>query len=220
MSLSTDYSTSLEQSDPTQLDLPQLHSDARAVLNFWFDKDNEPYWFVADDKFDKQIADKFGEIWRAAIAGECSLWRRTEGQAALDTNSDNSTTDLAGRLAEIIVLDQFSRNFCRGQDSAFAQDSMALVLAQEAVHQPRFSTLPWQWRQFIIMPIMHSESAVIHARYLSLFEQLNDLNTLDFAYQHQAIIEQFSRYPHRNAALNRTSTAEELAFLQQPNSSF
>lgn len=225
MSLSTDYSTSLEQSDLTQLDsitlnLTHLHSDARAVLDFWFDEDNEPYWFLEDDKFDQTIADKFGEIWQAAKQGECANWRRTEEQSTLDTNSDNSTTDLAGRLAEIIVLDQFSRNLCRGQASAFAQDNMALVLAQEAIHQPRFSTLPWQWRQFMIMPMMHSESAVIHTRYLPLFEQLNDLNTLDFAYGHQAIIKQFGRYPHRNAALNRTSTAAEQEFLKQPDSSF
>ena len=215
MSLSTDYSTSLNNPDLTQLDstnlnLDYLHSDVRAVLDFWFDKDNEPYWFLEDDKFDQTIANKFGEIWQAACQGECSSWRRTKGQS-IDayTSADNSTTDLAGRLAEIIVLDQFSRNLCRGQAAAFEQDHMALVLAQEAIQQPKFNNLPMQWRKFIIMPFMHSESLTIHERYLPLFEQLNDQNTLEFAHHHRDIIEQFGRYPHRNEVLDRESTAEE-----------
>ncbi len=227
MSLSTDYSTSTNQSNLTPLDSTNmnsayLHADARAVLNFWFDKDNEPYWFLEDDKFDQTIAEKFGQIWQAAGQGECDHWRRTEGQSDIDIyiSSDHLTTNLAGRLAEIIVLDQFSRNLCRGEALAFAQDKMALVLAQEAIHQPTFNDLPWQWRQFMIMPFMHSESTVIHTRYLYLFEQLNDAETLDFEQRHQAIIEQFGRYPHRNTALNRTSTAAEKEFLTQPNSSF
>jgi uncharacterized protein (DUF924 family) len=225
MSLSTDYSTSFNNPDLTQLDstnlnLDYLHSDAHAVLDFWFDKDNEPYWFLADDKFDQTIADKFDEIWQAAKKGECAHWRRTEEPSALDTTSDNSTTDLAGRLAEIIVLDQFSRNLCRGQAAAFEQDHMALVLAQEAIQQPKFNNLPMQWRRFIIIPFMHSESLTIHERYLPLFEQLNDQNTLEFAHHHRDIIEQFGRYPHRNEVLDRESTAEEKKFLQQPNSSF
>ena len=127
---------------------------------------------------------------------------------------------LAGRLAEIIVLDQFSRNLCREQACAFAQDGMALVLAQEATQQPYFDTLPMQWRKFMIIPFMHSESALIHERYLPLFRQLNDATTLDFEYRHKEIIDQFGRYPHRNEALGRKSTEDEKAFLQQPNSSF
>ncbi|WP_350563006.1 DUF924 family protein, partial [Psychrobacter sp. CAL346-MNA-CIBAN-0220] len=80
--------------------------------------------------------------------------------------------------------------------------------------------LPMEWRKFTIMPFMHSESAVIHKRYLPLFEQLNDPTTLDFERRHKDIIDEFGRYPHRNEALGRESTAEEDAFLQQPNSSF
>ena len=132
----------------------------------------------------------------------------------------SSITALAGRLAEIIVLDQFSRNLCRGQASAFAQDGMALALAQEAIQQPYFDTLPMQWRRFIIIPFMHSESAMIHKRYLPLFEQLDDANTLDFEHRHKQIIDQFGRYPHRNEVLNRDSTEDEKNFLKQPNSSF
>ncbi|WP_201579429.1 DUF924 family protein [Psychrobacter sp. Pi2-52] len=221
MALSTDYSTSASlshssQLDPKNIDLTYLDPDARAVLDFWFDKNNEAYWFEQNDRFDKQIQDKFGGIWEAAKQGECVTWRIAE--SSLDGNS--SITALAGRLAEIIVLDQFSRNLCRGQASAFAQDGMALALAQEAIQQPYFDTLPMQWRRFIIIPFMHSESAMIHKRYLPLFEQLDDANTLDFEHRHKQIIDQFGRYPHRNEVLNRDSTEDEKNFLKQPNSSF
>ena len=221
MALSTDYSNSASRShssqlDPKHIDLTHLHPDARAVLDFWFDKDNEEYWFVQNDRFDKQIEDKFGDIWQAAKQGECATWRF--GSSSSDGNS--SITSLAGRLAEIIVLDQFSRNLCREQACAFAQDGMALVLAQEATQQPYFDTLPMQWRKFMIIPFMHAESALIHERYLPLFRQLDDATTLDFEYRHKEIIDQFGRYPHRNDALGRDSTEKEKAFLQEPNSSF
>ncbi|KRU23169.1 hypothetical protein AS194_05855 [Psychrobacter piscatorii] len=196
--------------------MTHLYPDARAVLDFWFNKDNEACWFEQNDRFDQQIKDKFGDIWQAAKQGECVNWRLAE--SSLDGNS--SITALAGRLAEIIVLDQFSRNLCREQACAFAQDGMALVLAQEATQQLYFDTLPMQWRKFMIIPFMHSESALIHERYLPLFEQLDDATTLDFEYRHKEIIDQFGRYPHRNEVLGRKSTEDEKAFLQQPNSSF
>lgn len=221
MSLSTDYSSATNQtgasvSEANKIDLSHLNPDARAVLDFWFDDANTPYWFEQNADFDQQIKAKFGKIWQAAKRGECVSWRHT----STATDSNSSLTALAGRVAEIIVLDQFSRNLYRGQASAFAQDGMAVVLAQEAIDQPHFDTLPMAWRKFAIMPFMHSESALIHERYLSLFEQLNDPNTLDFEHRHKQIIEQFGRYPHRNDALDRDTTEAEETFLQQPNSSF
>lgn len=221
MSLSTDYSssasqTNLSQLDPRNINLEYLDNNARAILDFWFDKDSEQYWFAQNDDFDKQIQDKFGDISQAAKQGECVTWRIADA----DADSNSSMTALAGRLAEIIVLDQFSRNLWREQARAFAQDSMAIALAQEAIGQPHFETLPMAWRKFIIMPFMHSESLVIHERYLPLFEQLNDAVTLDIEHNHKDIIEQFGRYPHRNNTLDRESTDEEEAFLEQPNSSF
>ena len=111
MSLSTDYSTATSQAyssqlDPKNIHLEHLDANARAVLEFWFDKDNEQYWFAQNDAFDKQIKDKFADIWQAAKQGECVTWRI----ANAPTDSNSSITALAGRLAEIIVLDQFSRN--------------------------------------------------------------------------------------------------------------
>ena len=221
MALSTDYTSASNQADLTQLDatnidLKTLHPNARAVLDFWFDKNNAQYWFAKNDDFDQKINDKFGKIWEAAKQGECASWRRGQEQ----TGSDSSVINLAGRLAEIIVLDQFSRNLCRDQACAFAQDGMSVILAQEAIKQPHFNNLPMEWRRFTIMPFMHSESIKIHERYLPLFEQLNDAETLDFEHRHLDIIKQFGRYPHRNETLNRESTAEEKTFLQQPDSSF
>ena len=139
MSLSTDYSSSASQANLSQLDskninVEYLDAEARAVLDFWFDQDNEPYWFAQNDNFDKQIKAKFGKIWQAAKHGECAPWRWSDNHN--DVNS--SITNLAGRLAEIIVLDQFSRNLCREQACAFAQDGMAVALAQEAIAQPHF----------------------------------------------------------------------------------
>ena len=128
MSLSTDYSTSKSHTNLSSLELKNINlehldSEARAVLDFWFDKNNEPYWFAQNDDFDTQIKDKFGDIWQAAKQGECVTWRIAEAP----TDSNSSITALAGRLAEIIVLDQFSRNLCRGQADAFAQDSSLLI---------------------------------------------------------------------------------------------
>ncbi len=221
MSLSTDYSKSINQAGSAEINakdinLEHLNADARAVLDFWFDEDNQAYWFEKNDDFDKRINEKFGEIWQAAKQGECASWRRAQSQ----TDNNNAITNLAGRLAEIIVLDQFSRNLCRDDARSFSQDGMAVVLAQEAIKQPYFATLPMEWRRFTIMPFMHSESLAIHEQYLPLFEQLNDESTLGFEHRHKDIIEQFGRYPHRNETLGRESTADEKAFLEQPGSSF
>jgi len=195
-----------------------LEAEARAVLEFWFDKDNQPFWFVKDDNFDSKIQEKFGDIWQKACLGECAHWRRHEDVKA--SPEELALLNLTGRLAEILVLDQFSRNLKRNQAAAFTQDPMALILAQEAVCQKGFNILPVQWRKFIIMPMMHSESLVIHEKYLHLFEKLDDPETLDFEHRHAAILKQFGRYPHRNAALGHKSSKAELEFLQQPNSSF
>ena len=126
---------------------------------------------------------------------------------------------MEGRLAEIIVLDQFSRNLFRNSPQAFACDTMAQVLAQEAVRQPGFTELPDTWRHMMLMPLMHSESRKIHALALKLFTQYA-AHALIHEEQHKAIIDRFGRYPHRNAVLGRTSSEEEIEFLKQEGSSF
>jgi uncharacterized protein (DUF924 family) len=174
------------------------------VLQFWFNELTAKDWFRKDDSLDKTISTRFATVLEAAAACELYDWRQTPD----------------GRLAEIIVLDQFSRNIYRDSPRAFAQDALALALAQEAVAIGADMALPVDQRAFLYMPYMHSESRLIHEKALTLFEQAGLENNLDFEKRHLAIIERFGRYPHRNAILGRQSTAEEVVFLEQPGSSF
>jgi uncharacterized protein (DUF924 family) len=123
-------------------------------------------------------------------------------------------------VTEILVLDQFSRNVYRDTPRAFAQDTLALALAQELVASGQDRSLPLAQRSFAYMPYMHSESALVHAEAVVLFDQPGMEDTLRFELRHQANIERFDRYPHRNAILGRESTPEKLAFLGEPGSGF
>lgn len=174
------------------------------VLDFWFNEIDPSSWWQKDRQFDRTIAARFGQLHRAATKGELAPWRDTP----------------EGRLAEIIVLDQFSRNIYRDQAAAFAHDSMAVVLAQEAVRAGADKALPIEQRGFLYMPLMHSESLPIHDQAMELFNQPGLEGNYDAELKHRAIIEKFGRYPHRNAILGRESTAEELGFLKTPGSSF
>ena len=174
------------------------------VLDFWFNPTNQAFWFAKNPDFDQQIRKRFAVVWSQAAQSELNSWR----------------SNLRGRLAEIIVLDQFSRNLHRNSQQAFAQDNMAVALAQEAVREQGFAEMQPEERQFMLMPLMHSESRAIHQQAVELFARYTNESVLDFEIKHRAIIERFGRYPHRNAVLGRQSTAEELAFLQEPGSSF
>lgn len=177
---------------------------AQTVLQVWFDPKTQPLWFAKDADFDARLTAQFLPTLKAAMHGELYMWRDSA----------------RGRLAEIIVLDQFSRNIYRDTPQAFAQDGMALVLAQALVQQSDFATLKQAERNFALMPFMHAESLAIHAAAQPLFDQYADASTQDYEHKHRAIIARFGRYPHRNAVLGRTSSAQELEFLQQPDSSF
>lgn len=121
-----------------------------------------------------------------------------------------------GQLAEIIVLDQFSRNACRGTPEAFSADPLARALAQEAVGQGVHRTLDPRRLGFLYMPYMHSESAVIHDIAVRLFSAPGLSENLKAELGHKAIIDRFGRYPYRNAILGGISTPEEAAFLREP----
>ncbi len=125
-----------------------------------------------------------------------------------------------GRLAEIIVLDQFSRNLFRGSARAFDQDLAALALAQEAVSAGAHLELAPVQRVFLLLPYTHSESREIHVVAEQLFREFAPPENFDFELRHKAIVDRFGRYPHRNEALGRASTPEEIEFLRQPGSSF
>ena len=174
------------------------------ILDFWFAEITPAQWWAKSDDFDRQVATRFGAVLQAAARCELHAWRATP----------------AGRLAEVIVLDQFSRNINRGEAQAFANDALALGLAQEAVAAGADRLVAPAERAFLYMPYMHSESAAIHALAVALFSQPGLEHNLDFELRHKAIIDRFGRYPHRNAVLGRASTAEEAAFLQTPGASF
>jgi len=177
---------------------------AEDVLYFWFIENGPKQWWQKSESFDALIKRRFFDVYEVAAKGGLAPWR-VSGR---------------GRLAEIIVLDQFPRNMFRGTPKAFAADVIALVLAQEAVFLGVDDDWGENYRQFLYMPFMHSESLAIHQEAVRLFSQPGLESNLGFEYRHRAIIERFGRYPHRNAILGRQSTLEELEFLQQPGSGF
>ncbi|MCW8858860.1 MAG: DUF924 domain-containing protein [Deltaproteobacteria bacterium] len=174
------------------------------VLDFWFQEIDPKSWWVKDADFDQLIRDRFLAVHEQAICGELFKWRE----------------QAEGRLAEIIVLDQFSRNMFRNSAQAFAYDPLALVLAQEAVYQGADKKLSQSQKNFLYMPFMHSESLAIHVVAVELFRQNGSESSFEFELKHMEIIERFGRYPHRNEILGRQSTTEEIEFLKQPGSGF
>jgi uncharacterized protein (DUF924 family) len=177
---------------------------ARQVLAFWFEELTPAQWWRKEPALDRLITARFGTTLAAAKAASLAHWRNSA----------------RGRLAELIVLDQFSRNVFRGRAESFEADATALALAREAVRAGADRELAVIERAFVYMPYMHSESLDDHREALRLFDQPGLESSLDFERLHHAIILRFGRYPHRNAILGRSSTPEELEFLSQPGSAF
>ena len=174
------------------------------ILNFWFNELTPEQWWAKDDQLDAEIKQRFSAIHHKAARCELFEWRIAA----------------KGRLAEIIILDQFSRNIFRDTPQAFANDSLALALAQEALSVNADKALSPAECSFLYMPFMHSESAEIHQIAMTLYSAPGLENNCDFELKHQAIITRFGRYPHRNEILGRESTPEEIEFLKEPGSSF
>ncbi len=177
---------------------------AKDINRFWFSETDRKLWFKKDHDFDQLLIKRFSNLHQQAARAELYSWRTTA----------------EGRLSEIIVLDQFSRNMHRNSALAFASDPLALALAQEAVAQGDDQKLSPEERVFLYMPYMHSESLAIHDVAIELFTELGIENNLDYEKRHRAIIETYKRYPHRNEVLGRESTAAEIEFLSTPGSSF
>ncbi len=174
------------------------------VLDFWFQEIQPAQWWQVDPAFDELVRSRFGSLHEQARRCELFAWRATA----------------EGRLAEVIVLDQFARNVHRGTPGAFAADPLALALAQETVAAGDDLELHVEQRAFLYMPYMHSESAAIHAAGEPLMRERAPQHTHEFELKHKAIVDRFGRYPHRNAILGRVSTPEEEVFLTQPGSRF
>jgi len=195
-------------SDPT--------SESEAVLDFWFGAPGSSAfgtarkaWFSKDAAFDAAIRERFGALVERALGGELAAW----------------SDDPRSALARILLLDQFTRNAFRGTAQSFAGDASALLAARRMVRSRQDEALPPFMRAFAYLPFEHAEDPAMQDEAIRLFSRLvNDApehaDMLDYAHRHRQVIERFGRFPHRNQILGRPSTAEEIAFIEQPGSAF
>ena len=191
-------------------------AEIQQVLNFWFgalgsadDGQLRQAWFVKREAFDREIAQRFGARVEAALAGGLKDWEHGP----------------LGRLALILLLDQFTRNIFRQQARAFAGDARALRLALALLDGGQAQDLPPLQRWFVLMPLEHAEDLALQRRCVAEFEVLAAVDprlagALDYARKHLDVIARYGRFPHRNAALGRASSAAELDYLSQPGAGF
>lgn len=201
----------------------RLPDEARAVLDFWFgeldadglaDAAHASRWWKADPDFDAEIRKRFGALHADVGRGGRREWLATP----------------RGRLAHVIVLDQFSRNLFRGDPRSWALDSRALEEAVEGIDRGDDDVLAPHERAFLYMPLMHAEDRASQERCVALFAARESESTgrvreamahnRGFAERHQAVVERFGRFPHRNEILGRTSTGDEVAFLAETPGGF
>ena len=185
-------------------DLARRDGDIAEVLAFWFEELRPEQWFEKDEALDRIVRTRFGALYRRLATNLAPDWRQTA----------------KGCLAAVIVLDQFPRQLYRDDARAFATDEAALAIASLAIERCFDRVLSPAMRKFLYMPFQHSEDADAQARSVALFATIDDAETVAYAWRHKEVIDRFGRYPHRNAALGRASTEEELAFLEEPNSVF
>lgn len=183
-----------------------MRDTKRDVLHFWFDEARPAQWFQKNDDFDRMVGERFGVIVQMARDGVCDGWGG----------------DADGALALCLVLDQFPHNIFRHDARAFASDDKALRTAKAAIAAGFDQMVAPARRQFFYLPFSHSESPDAQDRAVQLFKamQSDDPLSYDYALRHRDVIERFGRFPHRNALLQRDSTAAELAYLSQPGSGF
>ena len=191
-------------------------ADAQAVLDYWFGAPGSPdcgtqrdLWFRKSEATDREIAQRFGPLIERALRGELSDWAVQPDSA----------------LAQIVLLDQFTRNTLRDTPRAFAGDARALNAAMAMVGARQDEALRPEQRAFVYLPFEHAEGLGVQDESVRLFTRLaagapEMQEALDYAHRHRAIVQRFGRFPHRNAILGRQSTAEEIAFLREPGSSF
>jgi uncharacterized protein (DUF924 family) len=172
------------------------------VLQFWFQELSARDWFAKSDELDGRIRARFLAVYEQLSTGGEALANDNELQAA------------------VIVLDQFSRNLFRNDARAFAADPLARELALRALDRGIDQALPPEQRIFLYLPFEHSENRADQARAVALTSALGNENWTRYALAHQALIERFGRFPHRNAVLGRESTPEEIEMMKQPFGAF
>jgi uncharacterized protein (DUF924 family) len=166
------------------------------ILAFWREASPD-HWYVRDEAFDTEVRRRYLELWRKAAAGELTAWEQSDD----------------GALALVIVLDQFPRNMFRGDARAYSSDAMARDVASRAIERGAGARIAEDLREFLYMPLMHSEHLADQLRCIDLFRGAGGTDNLKYAEDHAAIIRRFGRFPHRNRILGRPTTAEEQAFL-------
>ncbi len=198
---------------------------ADSVLNFWFgpldvhglpeSKEKSAQWWKKDPEFDKSIRNQYGSLMEMAPMGAYDRWANTP----------------KGRVALIVLLDQFPRNLYRGVARAFYTDVKAQLMTREALHKNELVELPLAYAYFTLMPLMHAENLELQDLGLSEFRKLEARaegeaakkmmqGAVNFMQQHRDIIARFGRFPHRNAALGRESLREEIEFLENGGPTF
>lgn len=176
------------------------------ILDFWFDPAHADLLFKKDDTFDTRITQSFLETYEAAAAGDLDIWVQAPDS----------------RLALIIVLDQFPRNMFRGQAKAFATDRKAQSICLEGIGFGHDMALPdIQQRIFFYLPLEHAEDPSLQDRCVQLMtDNIGSEDMIKYAVWHKEIIDRFGRFPHRNAAMGRESTAEEVQYLADGGRTF
>ena len=176
-------------------------ADPVEVLDYWLGEVGEDGWFAGGEALDREIRDRFGDLWRAAQKGGLEHW--AEGTV--------------GTLAYLILCDQMARNMHRGSAAAFTTDAQALVAARRALAEGWDMAAPEPERMFFYLPFEHSEDAGDQALSVELMaERLpGDPEMVLHARAHQAIVARFGRFPYRNAALGRDSSEAELGFMAE-----
>ncbi len=176
------------------------------ILKFWFEKSTPAQWFQKSDSFDTEITERFLVTYEMAKKDLCASW----------------TDDADGVLALCLVLDQFPRNMFRESPKAFDTDGKILSIVKEAMHKGYDKILSPHRRKFMYMPFMHSENLDVQKQSVELYESLknDDYLAYDYAVKHMDVIEKFGRFPHRNKALGRNNTIEELEYLSTKGSGF
>lgn len=174
------------------------------IIAFWFETLAPEDWYRAPPEIDAKVTERFSAVYEALRKAVPEDWLQSP----------------RGRLAAILVLDQFPRNMFRGTPQAFATDAKALALAKDAIAAGADMALAPEQRAFLYMPFQHAEDLEVQRRSVALYEDLGNAENLDFAARHCEVIARFGRFPHRNDILGRESTPEEIAFLKEPGSSF
>ena len=190
---------------------------ARALIDFWFGPPGDPerenhrqIWFKSTPEYDERLRELFLADYEQAAAGAFEAWEAAPESA----------------LALVLLLDQVPRNVFRGDPRTYATDPLARIVADRALARGFDAALPPNWRKFFYMPLHHSEDLADQRRATALAESLPDDRAPEerggnrrYGRPYPEVIERFGRFPHRNEILGRTSTAEELAFMEQAKAS-